>query len=114
MDPLREGAEMGVLADPGVLIDRLGYIADSRWREALYAVPRHLFVPAQGWASPDAIDAGGYRIDRDADPQHWWDAVYSDTVIVTQVDDGRGDPSGLRERPPATAASGPARLLGRR
>ncbi|MCW2940855.1 MAG: methyltransferase protein [Actinomycetia bacterium] len=94
MDSLREGAEMGVLADPGALIDRLGYIADSRWREALYAVPRHLFVPAQGWASPDAIDAGGYRIDREADPQRWWDAVYSDTVIVTQVDDGRGDPSG--------------------
>ena len=27
-------------------------------------------------------------IDRDADPDTWWEVVYSDSVLVTQLDDG--------------------------
>lgn len=30
-------------------------------------------------------------VDRAADPERWWAAVTTDTVLVTQVDDGRGD-----------------------
>ncbi|TDE57981.1 hypothetical protein E1295_06815 [Nonomuraea mesophila] len=30
-------------------------------------------------------------IDRETDPATWWDAVYGDTSIVTQLDDGATD-----------------------
>ncbi|WP_233525823.1 methyltransferase domain-containing protein [Actinomadura spongiicola] len=33
-------------------------------------------------------------IDKRRDSEGWWEAVYSDASIVTQVDDGRGDPAG--------------------
>ncbi|WP_165986089.1 hypothetical protein [Streptomyces sp. YIM 98790] len=55
---------------------------------ALIGVPRHRFVPARAWASPVDVP-GGHWIDRDRDPEAWWQAVYSDTVIVTQLDEGR-------------------------
>lgn len=60
------------------------------WRTAYDAVPRHLFVPRVAWAVPDGPEPG-QAIDRDQDPARWWDAVYSDTSIVTQIDDGVGD-----------------------
>jgi protein-L-isoaspartate O-methyltransferase len=72
------------------LADRLteaGDLSDRRWREALMAVPRHLFIPGRAWASPNG-PGEGYPIDRAADPGGWWEAVYSDTVIVTQFDEG--------------------------
>ncbi|WP_310737975.1 methyltransferase domain-containing protein [Microbispora sp. H10949] len=62
---------------------------DSRWADAMRAVPRHLFIPDQAWCSPDAKP--GYLIDRTADPDGWLDAVYSNTAIVTQLDDGTTD-----------------------
>lgn len=52
-----------------------------------FAVPRHHFIPAQGWAWPTA-GIEGFWIDRGRDLNRWWRAVYSDTVIVTQIDDG--------------------------
>jgi protein-L-isoaspartate O-methyltransferase len=76
----------------GYLVER-GYLSSAGWWAALREVPRHLFVPARSWVSPDAVDAGSYGIDREADPARWWDAVYSDAVIVTQADDGKGDPA---------------------
>ncbi|RMI39261.1 protein-L-isoaspartate(D-aspartate) O-methyltransferase [Actinomadura harenae] len=81
-------------------IDRLadeltarGRLTDPRWREALHAVPRHRFVPPAAWAVPDRPGGTGFRVDRDADPAAWWDAVYADTAIATQVDEGAGDPA---------------------
>ncbi len=80
---------------PADLDARIGRIADAggageRWREALHAVPRHLFAPAQGWCNEQPA---GHRIDRDRDPDGWWDAVYAPSVsILTQADDGAGDP----------------------
>ncbi|GHE42692.1 protein-L-isoaspartate O-methyltransferase [Streptosporangium violaceochromogenes] len=50
------------------------------------AAPRHLFIPAVALAHPPAGTV--YGIDRNADPTGWWDTVYSDTPIVTQLDDG--------------------------
>jgi protein-L-isoaspartate O-methyltransferase len=86
--------------EPRALIDALadlltghGWLTDPRWRAAMRAVPRHLFVPSSGWATPDSEDAAGYRIDRESDPAVWWETVYSDASIVTQVNDGDGDPS---------------------
>jgi protein-L-isoaspartate(D-aspartate) O-methyltransferase len=74
-------------------LDERGYLSSTCWRAALREVPRHLFVPARSWVSPDTVAAESYGIDRAADPARWWDAVYSDAVIVTQADDGKGDPA---------------------
>lgn len=64
-----------------------GYLADGRWRRALLAVPRHLFIPDVALAKP--VGGGGaYLMDKAARPGEWWRAVYSDTAIVTQLDDG--------------------------
>lgn len=87
-------------ADVSTRIDRLAdYLAEElkltgqRWRVLLRAVPRHLFVPARAFAVPGAEGSPAARaIDRDADPVSWWDAVYSDMAIITQRDDGVGDP----------------------
>jgi protein-L-isoaspartate O-methyltransferase len=70
-----------------------GYLHSAEWHAALRAVPRHLFVPVRAWVSPDTPDRRPYAIDRESDPDAWWDAVYSDSVIVTQIDDGKGDPA---------------------
>jgi protein-L-isoaspartate O-methyltransferase len=69
-----------------------GRLTDQRWRGALRAVPRHLFAPETGWAVPDRPRYEGFAIDLGADPATWWDAVYSDTAIAIQLDDGAGDP----------------------
>jgi protein-L-isoaspartate(D-aspartate) O-methyltransferase len=55
-------------------------------KQAIRAVPRHLFIPDVALATPG--DAQPYVIDREADPGAWWDAVYSMMPIVTQLDDG--------------------------
>jgi protein-L-isoaspartate(D-aspartate) O-methyltransferase len=85
-------------ADLDARIDRLadqlahaGNLTDPRWRQALHDVPRHLFIPDVALADPNDQEPNEYPVDRAADPERWWAAVYSDTVLVTQVDDGRGD-----------------------
>lgn len=63
--------------------------AGERVYDAFRAVPRHLFAPPVGLVD---ADGGGKRvIDRDADPQDWLRAVYLDTAIVSQLDDGATD-----------------------
>lgn len=83
-------------------IDRLadaltasGYLTDPEWRRSMHAVPRHLFVPARGYAMPASYSEGfpARAIDRNADPDGWWTAVYSDMSVITQRDDGAGDPA---------------------
>ncbi|TDC15998.1 methyltransferase domain-containing protein [Streptomyces sp. 8K308] len=54
---------------------------------AAFAVPRHHFIPPRAWAWPTA-GSEGHWIDRERDADRWWSAVSSDTVIVTQIDDG--------------------------
>lgn len=82
-------------SEPGDLHDRIVRIAvaggaDDRWREALHAVPRHLFAPGRAWCNEPPA---GRRIDREADAAGWWDAVYAPNVsILTQADDGTSDP----------------------
>jgi protein-L-isoaspartate O-methyltransferase len=86
----------GVIARTDQLADYLTErhkLASPSWRRLLHAVPRHLFVPARAFAVPGAEGAPAARaIDRDADPASWCDAVYSDMAIITQRDDGAGDP----------------------
>src|SRR5881227_2981162 len=63
---------------------RDGALTDPRWIEAFRRVPRHTFVPkfftpdTGGWAAIARGDGG------------WLARVYSDHVLVTQLDD---DPS---------------------
>lgn len=80
------------------------------WREALHAVPRDGFIPARAWASPDGPD-DAYPIDRDARPGEWWNAVYSDTAIITQMDDGATDPATGAGQRWTSSASAPGVLV---
>ncbi|GAA3706548.1 hypothetical protein GCM10022224_085130 [Nonomuraea antimicrobica] len=57
--------------------------ASGAIEQALRKVPRHWFVPDQGLALDDHGDAT--PIDREIDPQTWWDAVYSAVPIATPV-----------------------------
>ncbi|RFS87214.1 methyltransferase domain-containing protein [Actinomadura spongiicola] len=86
----RVAARVDRLADA---LQAVGDLTDPRIRRALHVVPRHLFAPDRGWCAPDGP---GERqvIDKRRDSEGWWEAVYSDASIVTQVDDGRGDPAG--------------------
>ncbi|MFG1704975.1 methyltransferase domain-containing protein [Nonomuraea sp. M3C6] len=70
-------------------LDPVGDIRDVV-KQAVRAVPRHLFIPDVGLISPRKTGTA-FLIDRDADPGAWWDTVYSDTSIVTQLDDGATD-----------------------
>ncbi|TNY36701.1 methyltransferase domain-containing protein [Thermomonospora catenispora] len=72
------------------LLEATGQLSDPAWRQALHAVPRHLFVPPVAWAQ--GPDGSGRRIDIATDPDGWWDAAYADQPIVTQADDGATDP----------------------
>lgn len=55
-------------------------------RRAFRAVPRHAFIPEVALAVPG--DGPPRLIDRESEPHDWWQAVYTDTSIVTQLDDG--------------------------
>ncbi|ACY96342.1 MULTISPECIES: methyltransferase domain-containing protein [Thermomonospora] len=72
------------------LLEATGQLSDPVWRQALHAVPRHLFVPPVAWAQ--GPDGSGRRIDLAADPDGWWEAAYADQPIITQADDGATDP----------------------
>ncbi|MEV4078467.1 methyltransferase domain-containing protein [Nonomuraea fuscirosea] len=76
-------------------------------RDAVRAVPRHLFIPPVGLVVEEGEP---YLIDRDADPGTWWDTVYSRSIIVTQLDDGatglralRGDSTSSASAPSTVA-----------
>lgn len=62
-------------------------VASREWRQAFHETPRECFIPDAAWADPLGSEHG-YWIDRGADPNTWCAAVYSDTTILTQVDDG--------------------------
>ncbi|KAA9164905.1 methyltransferase domain-containing protein [Amycolatopsis acidicola] len=67
----------------GALV-RAGALTDPAWIEAFQQVPRHPFVPRfflaemAGWVAVDSSDPG------------WLRAVYSDQVLVTQLDEDPG------------------------
>ncbi|MBG0818365.1 methyltransferase domain-containing protein [Planomonospora sp. ID82291] len=71
------------------------------WVRALQDVPRHLFVPARAWAQP-MDERPEHLIDHTADPAAWWEAIYSNTSIITQRGDGTADVADLTA--PATSS----------
>jgi protein-L-isoaspartate O-methyltransferase len=99
-----------VAAGPDTLITEL----DGRgqlpadWTAHVAAVPREGFIPARAWAD---TDDGYVPIDRDAEPDQWLRAVYSDAVIVTQFDDGATWWPDVGRRP-TCSASMPSAVLG--
>ena len=78
----------GISDQVEALIAEVG--SDAEWvNRAFRAEPRHLFIPRLGQVE---APGGGMRlIDRDTDPRDWWATVYTDTAIVTQLDDGATD-----------------------
>jgi protein-L-isoaspartate O-methyltransferase len=66
-------------------LTRSGHLTDPRWRDALHSVPRHLFAPPLAWSE---VAGQRQKIDRDQDEAVWLNTVYSDTPIITQLDDG--------------------------
>ncbi|MEU8192191.1 methyltransferase domain-containing protein [Microbispora amethystogenes] len=64
---------------------------DPEWRQALEAVPRHLFIPDRAWCAPED-GSEGFVIDRQKDPEGWFAAIYQQNApIITQLDDGNLD-----------------------
>ncbi|MFD9940314.1 methyltransferase domain-containing protein [Nonomuraea sp. NPDC059023] len=89
----------------GALIDYLvdAHVLDraNPWVEALQAVPRHRFVPDVAWAEP-MDDRPEHLINRQVDPAAWWDAIYSNTAIITQRGNGTAE---LTDRSSAPTSS---------
>jgi methyltransferase of ATP-grasp peptide maturase system len=83
--PLRL-ALAGRLADEGLL-------TDPRWRRAVEAVPRHLFVP--GFYAETSRRSHGLTIwepvTEALDRDRWLRAAYSDATLITQFDGDEGD-----------------------
>ncbi|WSY43494.1 protein-L-isoaspartate(D-aspartate) O-methyltransferase [Embleya sp. NBC_00888] len=74
----------------------------SRWRPALAATPRHLFVP-KWW---ERAGDGTWRLrDGRADEGAWLRAAYSDTSLVTRVGPRHADDTGPEDRPTGVPTS---------
>ncbi|TDC63771.1 methyltransferase domain-containing protein [Actinomadura sp. GC306] len=78
----------------------------GEWRRAMQAVPRERFVPDVALACPE--DGVSYPIDRQARPGEWLSAVYSDASIITQREDGKGDPLLVSDGLPTSSISAPS------
>jgi protein-L-isoaspartate(D-aspartate) O-methyltransferase len=57
------------------------------WRATFRAVPRHLFVPDLVWRHR-AEHHDLQPIHRAEQPAAWWESVYQDNFLVTQINDG--------------------------
>lgn len=57
----------------------------ASWRETFLAVPRERFIPSRIWVSDGDRDV---PLDYRAHPDRWRAAVYGNTTLVTQFDDG--------------------------
>ncbi len=74
------------------LISLVGDYLTNSWQPAFAATPRELFIPDRAlWVRSHNART---PIDRDADPDTWMAAVYSNDFIVTQIDDGASSGEG--------------------
>ncbi|XRQ05937.1 methyltransferase domain-containing protein [Actinomadura welshii] len=78
----------------------------GEWLRAMQAVPRERFVPDVALACPE--DGASYPIDRQTHPEEWLSAVYSDASIITQREDGKGDPLLVSDGLPTSSISAPS------
>ncbi|MET9398615.1 methyltransferase [Kitasatospora sp. NPDC002965] len=72
-----------------------GSLRTPEWRDALLAVPRHVFLPSFYAAldGPDGITRYT-AVGRDTDPGEWLRLTYRNTTWVTQLDHGATKPGG--------------------
>ncbi|GAB2880840.1 methyltransferase domain-containing protein [Streptomyces mayteni] len=71
------------------------------WRPAFEATPRHLFIPERVWR----MAGRGFReVDRAQEPDAWWELVYSDEPVVTQLNDGRPRTTGGAADPTSSSS----------
>jgi protein-L-isoaspartate O-methyltransferase len=73
----------------------------SRWRDAVQAVPRHLFVPK--WWTWDADSWTPH--DGQADPETWMRAAYSNRTLITRVGSTHADQANESDHPIGMATS---------
>ncbi|HJD80519.1 methyltransferase [Kitasatospora aureofaciens] len=76
-------------------LERAGALRSPQWRDAVLAVPRHVFLPTF-YTAVDAPD-GMTRytpVSREADVQEWLRLAYENTTWVTQLDHGTIQPTG--------------------
>ncbi|MBT2508617.1 methyltransferase [Streptomyces sp. ISL-98] len=64
-------------------------LVSERWREVWERVPRHLFIPPTIWRQ------GPERCEPVTTDAEWWQLVYSDEPVVTQIDDGAANGPGV-------------------
>ncbi|WP_274561987.1 methyltransferase domain-containing protein [Streptomyces spiramyceticus] len=64
-------------------------LMSERWREVWERIPRHLFIPPTIWRQ------GPGRCEPVTTEAEWWQLVYRDEPVVTQVDDGATDGPGV-------------------
>jgi protein-L-isoaspartate O-methyltransferase len=89
----------------------------SRWRPAVAAVPRHLFVPRWwAWSAPgDGPDADTWDFrDGPADPGRWLEMAYGNRSLVTQVGPLHADHAAPGDRPagrPTSSATLPGLIV---
>ncbi|MGH3673033.1 MAG: methyltransferase domain-containing protein [Pseudonocardiaceae bacterium] len=75
-------------SDTGRLVaelDKTGLLTEQ-WHAAFGAVPRHEFLPGRLWVLDEHARLA--PIDREHDVGQWMRRVYSDSCVVTQIDDG--------------------------
>lgn len=89
----------------------------SRWRPAVAAVPRHVFVPRWwAWSAPgDGPGADTWELrDGPANPGAWLEAAYSDRSLVTQIGPLHADYAKPGDRPaglPTSSATLPGLVV---
>jgi protein-L-isoaspartate(D-aspartate) O-methyltransferase len=87
--------ELGPLLDAMIArIEEVRAPVDSRIERALRSVPRHGYVPPLALIDGDD-GRPPFLIDRSTDPGLWMTSVYTETAIVTQLDDGATDLAAL-------------------
>ncbi|MFF4429943.1 methyltransferase domain-containing protein [Streptomyces sp. NPDC001513] len=83
----------------------------SDWLSTYQAVLRESFVPDVIWPGVGPADGGPVAsIDRRTDPEGWFRAVYSDTSLTTQWDDGN-HPGPGRGKVPTCSNSQPSMVF---
>ncbi len=76
----------------------------SPWREAMTALPRHLFIPDTIWQQ---TSTGLLPVHRPQDPDRWRELADGDRYVITQVDDGQPVRPGLAGKLITSSASMP-------
>ncbi|WP_274559310.1 methyltransferase domain-containing protein [Streptomyces spiramyceticus] len=70
------------------LLAKQGLLSE-RWREVWERVPRHRFIPPTVWRQEPE------RCEPVSTEAEWWQLVYSNEPVVTQIDDGAADGPGV-------------------